>query len=230
VKTWIKFCGTTSVDDALASVEAGADALGFIFAPSKRRLAIENAEEIIRELPDNIERIGVFLSATLEEIRDVVTTVDLTGIQLHGNEFAPEVYSYLPKSRRASLRIIKTIIVQDGFEGQIDLGTAVPGVVDAWLLDSGAGSGKTFDWKMARSRFRPWQGDLPWTDVGQLLGRRQGRFIVAGGLTPENVGEAVRELSPWGVDVVSGIEREPGRKDAKKMKAFVAAVREAEQR
>jgi phosphoribosylanthranilate isomerase len=230
VKTWIKFCGTTSIDDALASAEAGADALGFIFAPSKRRITLEQAEEIIRELPANIERIGVFLSSTLEEIKDVVTTVDLTGIQLHGNEFAPEVYDYLPRDRRDALRIIKTIIVQDGFEQRIDAGMAVPDVVDAWLLDSGAGSGKTFDWNMVRSRFRHWQGDLPWTDVGRLLGSRQGRFIVAGGLTSENVGEAVRELSPWGVDVVSGIESEPGRKDSEKMKAFVAAVREAERR
>jgi phosphoribosylanthranilate isomerase len=213
MKTWIKFCGTTSLDDAIASVEAGANALGFIFAPSKRRIPIEKAQKIIRELPAQVERIGVFLSATMEEIREVVTNVDLTGIQLHGNEVAPEVYDYLPKNRRAILRIIKTIIVQDGFEGQIDVGKAVPGVVDAWLLDSGTGSGKTFDWQAARAQ----------------LGERQGRFIVAGGLTPGNVGEAIRTFSPWGVDVVSGIEAEPGRKDREKMKAFVASVRKAEQ-
>jgi phosphoribosylanthranilate isomerase len=213
MKTWIKFCGTTSLDDAMASVEAGANALGFIFAPSKRRITMEKAQQIIRELPAQVERIGVFLSATMEEIREVVTNVDLTGIQLHGNEVAPEVYDYLAKNRRAILRIIKTIIVQDGFEGQIDVGKAVPGVVDAWLIDSGTGSGKTFDWQAARAQ----------------LGERQGRFIVAGGLTPGNVGEAIRTFSPWGVDVVSGIEAEPGRKDREKMKAFVASVREAEQ-
>jgi phosphoribosylanthranilate isomerase len=213
MKTWIKFCGTTSLDDAMASVEAGANALGFIFAPSKRRVTTEKAQQIVRELPAYVERVGVFLSATLEEIREVVTNVDVTGIQLHGNEFAPEVYDYLPKDRRDALRIIKTIIVQDGFEGRIDGGTAVPGVVDAWLLDSGAGSGKTFDWQAARA----------------LLGERHGRFIIAGGLTPGNVGEAIRTFSPWGVDVVSGIEAEPGRKDREKMKAFVAAVRKAEQ-
>ena len=213
MKTWIKFCGTTSLDDAMASVEAGANALGFIFAPSKRRITMEKAQQIIRELPAQVERIGVFLSATMEEIREVVTNVDLTGIQLHGNEVAPEVYDYLPKNRRAILRIIKTIIVQDGFEGQIDVGKAVPGVVDAWLIDSGTGSGKTFDWQAARAQ----------------LGERQGRFIVAGGLTPGNVGEAIRTFSPWGVDVVSGIEAEPGRKDREKMKAFVASVRKAEQ-
>jgi len=213
MKTWIKFCGTTSLDDAMASVEAGANALGFIFAPSKRRIPIEKAQKIIRELPAHVERVGVFLSATLREIRDVVTSVDLTGIQFHGDEFAPEVYDYLPKNRRATLRIIKTIIVQDGFEGRVDGGMAVPGVVDAWLLDSGAGSGKPFDWQASHAQ----------------LGQRQGRFIIAGGLTPGNVGEAIRTFSPWGVDVVSGIEAEPGRKDREKMKAFVASVRKAEQ-
>jgi phosphoribosylanthranilate isomerase len=95
----------------------------------------------------------------------------------------------------------------------VDVGMAVPGVVDAWLLDSGSGSGKTFDWQAVRAQL----GDLP------------GRFIIAGGLNPENVGEAMRIFSPWGVDVVSGIEREPGRKDPAKLKAFVAAVRRAEQ-
>lgn len=213
MQTWIKFCGTTSVEDALASVEAGVNALGFIFAPSKRRVTMEEAQAIIRELPGNVERIGVFLSATTDEIQRIAGTVDLTGIQLHGNEFASEVYDSLPKDRRDALRIIKTVIVQDGFGAQIDTGVALPGAVDAWLLDSGAGTGKTFDWHAARSQ----------------LGERPGRFIIAGGLTPGNVNEAIRIFAPWGVDVVSGIEAEPGRKDRSKMKAFVAAVRKAEE-
>jgi len=213
MKTWIKFCGTTSLDDAIASVEAGANALGFIFAPSKRRITVERAQAIIRELPAGVERVGVFLNGTIDEIRETVSKVDLTGLQLHGNEFAPEVYSYLPKDRQASLRIIKTVMMCGRFEWFVDPLTTVPGVVYAWLLDSGAGSGKTFDWQAARAQ----------------LGQRQGRFIVAGGLTPGNVGEAIRTFSPWGVDVVSGIEAEPGRKDREKMKAFVASVRKAEQ-
>ncbi len=193
-------------------MEAGADALGFIFAPSSRRITPEKAREIIRQLPASVERIGVFLNGTVDEIRKVVMEVDLTGIQLHGNEFAPEIWSYIPKTRRDQLRIIKTILVRDRFEMNLDMGMAVPGVVDAWLFDSGAGSGKTFDWQAARVQ----------------LGERQGRFIIAGGLTPENAGEAVRTFSPWGVDAVSGIEAEPGRKDPEKLKAFVAAVRKAE--
>ncbi len=193
-------------------MEAGADALGFIFAPSSRRITPEKAREIIRQLPASVERIGVFLNGTVDEIRKVVMEVDLTGIQLHGNEFAPEIWSYIPKTRRDQLRIIKTILVRDRFEMNLDMGMAVPGVVDAWLFDSGAGSGKTFDWQAARVQ----------------LGERQGRFIIAGGLTPENAGEAVRTFSPWGVDAVSGIEAEPGRKDPEKLKEFVAAVRKAE--
>lgn len=213
MRTWIKFCGTTSLEDALASVEAGANALGFVFAPSKRRITVEKAQQIIRGLPASVERIGVFMNGSVEEVRGVVTNVDLTGIQLHGNELAPEIFSYLPKDRRNSLGIIKTVVMQGSFEWRVDPLTTVPGVVDAWLLDSGAGSGKTFDWHAAHAQ----------------LGDRPGRLIIAGGLTPENVGEAIQIFSPWGVDVVSGIEAEPGRKDREKMKAFVAAVRKAEQ-
>jgi phosphoribosylanthranilate isomerase len=212
--TWIKICGTTSLEDALSSIEAGADALGFIFAESKRRILPENAQKIIRELPPKIEKIGVFLDAGAMGIRHVVREVELTGIQMHGEgEFPPEVYSNLPEDRRDGLRKIKTIIVCEGFEARFDSYAAVPGVVDTWLFDSGAGSGQTFDWQSARNH----------------LGERQGQFVVAGGLNPENVGDAIRVFKPWGVDVVTGVEREPGRKDPERLRAFVAAVRKAEQ-
>jgi phosphoribosylanthranilate isomerase len=213
--TWIKICGTTCLEDALHSMEAGADALGFIFAPSKRRVTPEQAQQIINELPENVERIGVFMNAGALQIRSVVSEVKgLTGIQMHGeDDFPPEVYSYLPKDTRDTLRKIKTVLVQDGFESRWDAYAAVPGVVDACLFDSGSGSGKTFDWHAARTQ----------------LGDRQGQFILAGGLTPENVGEAIRIFKPWGVDVVSGVEIAPGRKNPEKLKAFVAAVRRAEQ-
>ena len=211
--TWIKICGTTCVEDALKSIEAGADALGFIFAPSKRRVMPEQAQQIIRELPPGIERIGVFMGSTAAEIASVVSQVELTGIQMHGEEFPPEVYAYLPRNRRDSMRKIKTLQVRAGKELKFEDYAAAPDAVDAWLLDSGAGSGKTFDWQAARLQ----------------LGARQERFIVAGGLAPENVGDAVRTFKPWGVDVVTGVEREPGRKDPEKLKAFIAAVRRAEE-
>jgi phosphoribosylanthranilate isomerase len=212
MKTWIKFCGTTSLNDALASIDAGADALGFIFAPSKRRVTAEKAQEIIRELPASVERIGVFLDESVEDVRRHVMQLNLTAVQLHGEESAAELCGSLPPDRRKSLRIIKTVLVKDGLAARLQE-QAGANFVDAWLLDSGAGSGKTFDWRMARTQ----------------LGNREGRFIIAGGLSPENVSEAIRIFAPWGVDVVSGIEREPGRKDVEKMRAFVAAVRKAEQ-
>lgn len=213
MRTWIKICGTTSLEDALSSIEAGADALGFIFAPSKRRVTPEQASRVIRELPQKVERIGVFMNSTAAEIASIVSQVDLTGIQMHGEEFPPEVYAYLPLNRRDEMRKIKTIQVQDGVRPKFEPYGEAPNAVDAWLLDSGAGSGKTFDWQAT---------------CAHLAGRHE-RFIIAGGLTPENVGEAMRTFKPWGVDVVTGVEREPGRKDPEKLKAFVAAVRKAEQ-
>ena len=210
--TWIKICGTTCIEDALESVAAGADALGFIFAPSKRRVTTEQAQRIIEELPREVERIGVFMNSTAVEIASIVSQVALTGIQMHGEEFPPEVYSYLPKQRRDSMRKIKTLLVQESFELRFDALAIGQGAVDTWLFDSGAGSGKTFDWQSARSQ----------------LGERTGQFVIAGGLTPDNVSEAIRVFRSWGVDVVTGVEREPGRKDPAKLKAFVAAVRRAE--
>jgi phosphoribosylanthranilate isomerase len=211
MRTWIKICGTTSLDDALSAIEAGADALGFIFAPSKRRITPEQVQAIIRELPREVEKIGVFMNNSATEIAKIVSEVELTGIQMHGKEVPQEVYNSLPRDRRNSMRTIKTVLVQQGSEITLD-DAGAPGVVGAWLLDSGAGSGKTFDWQATRAQ----------------LGERQGQFIIAGGLTPENVGDAMRLFKPWGVDVVTGVEREPGRKDPEKLKAFVAAVRKAE--
>jgi phosphoribosylanthranilate isomerase len=213
MRTWIKICGTTCVEDALESIGAGADALGFIFAPSKRRITPEQAQQIILELPSGIERIGVFMGSTAAEIASIVSHVELTGIQMHGEEFPAEVYAYLPRNRRDSMRKIKTLQVRAGKDLMFEDYAAVPDAVDAWLLDSGAGSGKTFGWQATRTQ----------------MGERKERFIVAGGLTPENVGEAIRIFRPWGVDVVTGVEREPGRKDPEKLKAFVQAVRRAEE-
>jgi phosphoribosylanthranilate isomerase len=212
MRTWIKICGTTSLEDALSSIEAGADALGFIFAPSKRRVSTDEAQRIISQLPREVERIGAFLNSSAAEIASVVSVVDLTGVQMHGEESSSAVYECLPPARRDAMRKIKTILFKSDHELKFDNGGA-PEVVDTWLLDSGAGSGKTFDWQAARKQ----------------LGERQEQFVVAGGLTPENVGDAMRAFRPWGVDVVTGVEREPGRKDPKKLKAFVAAVRKAEQ-
>lgn len=213
MRTWIKFCGTTSIGDAIASVEAGADALGFIFAPSKRQITPQQARKIIRELPGSVERVGVFVDESAERIRAIAEEAGLTRVQLHGNE-SPDFVAALNSAAvaGAKLRVIKTVIVEGDFHLQLEkfvMASSPPGAI---LLDSGAGSSRTFDWRGVRS----------------FVTGTEMRFIVAGGLAPENVGGALRMFRPWGVDVVSGVESEPGRKDPAKLQAFVAAVRNAE--
>lgn len=213
MSTWIKFCGTTSLADALASIEAGADALGFIFAPSKRHVTPDAAREIIKELPAGIERIGIFMYENLDTIRRIAEETGLTGVQLHGNEsteFVAQLKAEPVGERR--LRVIKTVIMNGDFHLQLEKFVTASAPPDAILLDSGAGSGRTFDWRGVRS----------------FLTGREMKFIVAGGLNPENVSAAMRMFRPYGMDVVSGVETSPGKKDPEKLKAFVAAVRNAE--
>ncbi len=212
--TWIKFCATTSIDDAAASIEAGADALGFVFAPSKRRVTPEQAQAITAKVPANIERIGVFQNESAARIRAIVSEVGLTAVQLHGEE-TPEYMSGLftrfPRTPR--IGIVKTVLVDKDFQERLAAVCNSRECADCILFDSGAGSGTTFDWEKVKAALQGFSG----------------RFIIAGGLTPENVGDAIKKFSPWGVDVVTGVESEPGRKDPEKLKAFVAAVRKAEQ-
>lgn len=213
MRTWIKFCGTTSLADALASVKAGADALGFIFAPSKRQITPEKAQEIIRGLPAGVERVGVFVDEHEDRIREIAQAVRLSSVQLHGSE-SPDFVARLKSVSLGShrLRVIKTVVIDGDFHVQLErlLTAALP--PDSILLDSGAGSGRTFDW----------QGVRPFLTGTEM------RFIVAGGLDPNNAGEALRTFRPFGVDVVSGVESAPGKKDPEKLQAFVAAVRNAE--
>ena len=206
------------MEDALSSIEAGADALGFIFAQSKRRVTPEQAGEICASIPEEIDRIGVFVNESAETIMATVKHVKLTAVQLHGDE--PPA---LAGSLHDKVCVFKTILIREGWEQRIDQFIGRREAPDFFLFDSGAGSGNTFDWQAVRAK----------------MGGREERFriglptaanfIIAGGLTPENVGEAIAAFKPWGVDVVTGVEREPGRKDPGKLKAFVAAVRKAEQ-
>lgn len=207
MRTWIKFCGTTSLEDAQACVEAGADALGFIFAPSKRRITAEAAQKIASQLPDKVHRVGVFVNETAEEIQAIIRQVGLTLVQLHGDE--PPSYV---QNMREQIGVIKTILVNSGLEDRFATYFGHRECADYVLLDSGSGSGLTFDWRAVRTR----------------VDGHTARLIVAGGLTPENVGFAMHALTPWGVDVVSGVEAAPGRKDPAKLRAFVAAVRRSE--
>ncbi len=219
--TWVKICGTTNLEDACLAVEAGANALGFVFAPSPRCISPEQAQEIVAKLPAQVEKVGVFVNESAERIREIASAVDLTTVQLHGDEdveFAGALVTN--KNGIGALRVIKAVPVQGGFGARMRAFSA-HGHVHAVLLDSAStvrgGSGQTWDWRSV-AEFMPCTHD------------EQMRIILAGGLNAANVEEAIRLVRPWGVDVVSGVEREPGRKDPAKLKAFIAAVRESERR
>lgn len=206
--TRVKVCGITRPEDAEAADRAGADAVGLIFAPSPRRIDLWQATAIERVLSPWIVRVGVFVDAGLAAMDRAIAAARLDVLQLHGRE-TPE---FVRKVREEfGLRIVKSVRVGDG----LDLVRLDEYEVDAFLFDTyvpgrAGGTGKTFDWDLA----------VPWA--------RRVRLILAGGLTPENVGEAVRRVRPYGVDVASGVEREPGVKDHTKMQRFIANVRQME--
>jgi len=223
---WVKICGMTTVEDALSAAESGADAIGLIFAPSKRQVTPEVAREIVQKLPKTLEKVGVFSNESAQRIEEIAAEVGLTAAQLHGDEsalFAGTLFRHGGARSRAQMRVFKTLHVTAGIEGRARE-FLLEKCVDGFLLDSMAydpttgrvergGTGQKFDWTRA-NEFLPGV-------------QRQTRVIVAGGLTPENVGYAICTLQPWGVDVCSGVEREPGKKDGAKVKAFIAAAREA---
>ncbi len=219
--TWVKICATTNLLDAQASVAAGANALGFILAPSTRRINVETATEIIAALSDAIEKIGVFVNETPERIAALAEQAGLTGVQLHGDEPAEKLATYRQAVR--GRRLIKTLQVREllaGTSGQVLQGYLdASGNLDAILLDSGVpgrrgGTGMPFDWEAALPLVKRIEATLP--------------VIIAGGLTADNVGQAIPLFEPWGVDVVSGVESETGKKDEAKLQSFVAAVRQTE--
>jgi phosphoribosylanthranilate isomerase len=223
---WVKICGMTSAEDALAAAEAGADAIGLIFAPGKRQIAAETAKQIVGKLPKTLEKVGVFANQPAQQVEDIAAEVGLTAVQLHGDEspeFARTLFRHGGRRSRAQMRVFKTLHVTNGIEG-IAREFLVRKCVDGFLLDSvvhnagtgeteRGGTGQTFDWTRA-NEFLPGM-------------QRETRVIVAGGLSPTNVGDAIRTLQPWGVDVCSGVESEPRKKDWDKIRAFVAAAREA---
>jgi phosphoribosylanthranilate isomerase len=201
---FVKICGITREDDALLAVAMGADAVGFIFAPSKRQIAPGIARDIARRLPPEILTVGVFRDEAPARVIDIVHSAGLRAAQLHGHESAETtrfVRDHVPV-------VIKAFPAGDRGLDRLDDYRA-----DAVLIDSSSpGSGETFDWTLAEGR----------TD-----GRR---VVLAGGLDPENVAEALGRVCPWGVDVASGVEDErgePGQKDARKVKAFVDAAKAA---
>lgn len=210
---WIKICANTSLADALLAAEAGADAVGFVFAASPRRVTVEQVAAIVPELPAELEKIGVFVDAALEQIAAAVEACGLTGVQLHF-EAGAELAAQLRARFGPALRIVRTVHFAAGAGAEMPDGRHIDAVlVDSRTATARGGTGQTFDWSLA--------ADSLFRDT------REGKLIVAGGLTPENVAEAIAILRPWGVDVASGVEAAPGRKDAAKVRAFVARARAA---
>jgi phosphoribosylanthranilate isomerase len=218
--TWVKVCGITNLEDALTAVDAGADAVGFVFhEKSPRNVGMEAVSRIVEELPSGVEKVGVFVNQFEDAICSVADKAGLSAVQMHGDNEDPHVAD-LVAQRRPRLKIIAGISMRHPKpEGWAMIWR--PDAVHAFLVDSGGppklgGTGEAFDWQRESKRIE--------------LIARLGNVIVAGGLTPANVGEAMRILKPWGVDVSSGVESAPGKKDAAKVQAFVAAVRQAERK
>jgi phosphoribosylanthranilate isomerase len=235
---WIKICANTNLADAQLAADLGADALGFVFAPSKRQVTVEQVAAITPHLPSSVATIAVVETRSAPEIAALVRATGLTGVQLHGGLDLP-----LVRALRAELGpsvsifqtlhwVVDTVDTEDGngvnntnadsaalVAAQLREVAAEPAIaavlLDAKVGNAGGGTGRSFDWNAARETVAA---------ASQAAGKPI-HLIVAGGLRPENVTEAMRALRPWGVDVASGVEAAPGRKDPLKLKRFLENAR-----
>ncbi|MCL6447194.1 MAG: phosphoribosylanthranilate isomerase [Armatimonadetes bacterium] len=200
---WVKICGIRDLETALFAARAGADALGFVFAPGRRQVAPVQAKAIIRALPPGIVKIGVFVDAPLHEVQEIARFCGLDAVQLHGSE-SPRY------CRLAGLPVIKAFRVGAGdLTGAVGSYDAAAILLDTYVPGRAGGTGKSFDWRLA----------------GKLKLNYAGRIILAGGLNAQNVQEAIRIARPDGVDVSSGVETN-GRKDREKIKEFIKKAKE----
>jgi len=227
---WVKICANTNLKDALLAVEAGADAVGFVFAPSKRRVTGEEVAEIVDGLPESVEKVGVFHTSDPYEVEHFLAGEELTIAQLHG-AFDQRMVQLLSAEFGGELKILQTVAYEvdakDREAADRRFETMLAAAFDesavwAVLLDAAksgvsGGLGVAYDW----------------AHVAEIVQRAMGarvprpRVILAGGLRPENVAEAIAALQPWGVDVASGVEASPGVKDPERLKAFIANARAA---
>ncbi|HUJ94951.1 MAG TPA: phosphoribosylanthranilate isomerase [Terriglobales bacterium] len=221
--TWIKICGITNLEDALMAVEAGADALGFVFyEKSPRKIDPETVQEMVAKLPKNVEKVGVFVDSDANHIRQVASQAGLTAAQLHGKQSMDRVWKDARRIECAGVSKLIPVIPGDALKnGGILINHRFGEKIFAVLLDSrsnGAtgGTGTTFDWDGTREMVESLSLLVP--------------VIIAGGLTASNVGDAVRTFHPFGVDVASGVEARPGKKDPEKVRAFVRAAHAEEKR
>ena len=216
---WVKICANTTLADARFAAEAGADAVGFVFAPSKRQVTASQVREIVAGLPDGVERVGVFGALPAEEIAEAAKHARLTALQLHGGLDAalssrlrgllgPDVALIQTVHWSLDLPDAETIVSAD-----LDrLGSSGRALLDAKVGGASGGLGVSFDWAAA----------------GRVVGLHPGLpVILAGGLRSDNVAEAIRKVQPWGVDVASGVEASPGMKDYDKVRAFIENARGA---
>ncbi len=199
---FIKICGITSEEDALLAVALGADAIGFIFAPSPRQIAPTKALDIVKRLPSDVVTVGVFRDEHPKRVLEIARSARLKGVQLHGNEPVAAVREVAHEVRFA----IKAVVAgSDAARRADDYGT------DVVLVDNARpGSGERFDWTLL--------DELP----------RGLRVMLSGGLNGDNVREAIVSRRPWGVDVASGVEKAPGVKDAVKLRQFIVNARDAQ--
>jgi phosphoribosylanthranilate isomerase len=222
--TWVKICGMTNLEDALQAVEAGADALGFVFyEKSPRNVEVETARAIVAKLPETVEKVGVFVGGLGEPaVLDIFNHTRLTAIQLHSDvdtfsrDASNQAYGrgrfWQPPKMYQSWRASFLIEQGDAFRRLASSGSTF--FLDSSTSEKPGGTGIPFDWKKAQPL------------VDSL--KNEAYFVVAGGLTPTNVVDAIDTLHPWGVDVASGVEARPGKKDPDKVRAFLQAVRRAE--
>ena len=200
----VKVCGITSPEDARTAASSGTDAIGLVFAESPRKVSVEEAREIVATLPDSVLKVGVFVNEEPEEVLRVAREVGLDYAQLHGDE-TPETVTFL---REAGIKVMKALRVRD--EGSLaameEYGADLV-MLDAWSEKARGGTGERFDWALAKS----------------LRGR--GNIVVSGGLSPENVREAISFFEPYGVDASSSLEEAPGKKNEERVRRFVSAAK-----
>ncbi len=216
---WIKICGNTNLEDARFAAESGADAVGFVFAPSPRQVEPKLVSQITGLLPAQLEKYGVFVDAGFDEIVSTVAECRLTGVQIHRSS-DESLVSRLRSHFARRISILRVLHYKDHdpvFDRQLSE-VAQNDAVDGVLVDSSTtravgGTGTTYNWQQARNSF--------------LRAAPHLRLIAAGGLSPENVRDAIQTLRPWGVDVVSGVESAPGKKDPAKVRAFIRSAQEA---
>jgi phosphoribosylanthranilate isomerase len=205
----VKICGITNWKDAKIAIDAGADALGFNFcAKSPRRIAASHAKEIIRHMPGDVAAVGVFVNGYAGEVLRIAHAANLGMLQLHGEE-SPATVERLARE----YPVLKAFRVGPRFRvSELKRYASAAGfLLDGYDMKRRGGTGRVFDWRVAREA------------------KRYGPVILAGGLRAENVADAIRQVKPFGLDVCSGVEEQPGRKDAKKVKSLMAAVRRVRQ-